>query len=143
VDTTFRSILVGDDGTEEAKRALVIASSLARCCSARVVVASVIEDPSAEQQAEGYGLEDHEGSERRVRKTLEDAASKLAQSGLSVETRLLRGEAEKALANLATREGCDLIVIGHRHISRFRRWLEGSTSSALLRDTNTSLLIVH
>jgi nucleotide-binding universal stress UspA family protein len=143
LDITIRSILVGEDGSEEAERGIAMASKLARCCSARLILVGVVEPPSAEQQAEGYVVENQARGERRLRETLERNAIRLTQSGINVETKLLHGEAEKALADLATQEGCDLIVIGHRHISRVRRWLEGSTASGLLRDTNISLLIVR
>jgi nucleotide-binding universal stress UspA family protein len=139
VNTNIRSILVGDDATEEASRAVEVASTLAQCCSARLILVSVVEE-SAEQQAEGYGPK---SSEHDVLKELKQASSKLKETGVHVKTKLLRGDAEKALAELAEAESCDLIVIGHRNISRVRRWLEGSTSSGLLRDTGISLLIVR
>ena len=143
MDITIRSILVGQDGTEEAQRAAAMAAKLAQCFSAEIILAGAVEPPSAEQQAEGYGLESPEESERRVSTMLEQTASDLGQAGVTVRIHLLKGEAEKALAEFANKTPCDLIVIGHRHISRVRRWLEGSTSSGLLKDSNVSLLVVR
>jgi nucleotide-binding universal stress UspA family protein len=143
VNATIRSILVGVDGSDEADRGVAMAAKLAQCFSARLILAGVIEPASAEQQAEGYGPEGTAHREERLRQTLETAAAPVSQSGVNVEVRLLSGDAGKILAELAKNEGCDLIVIGHRDISRVRRFLEGSTSSGLLRDTDISLLIVR
>ena len=54
----FRTILVGDNGTPEAARAVAVAMSLGEKYKAKVILLGVLVPPSAEALAEGYGLTD-------------------------------------------------------------------------------------
>lgn len=139
----FQSILVGHDGSEGARRAVEMAFLLARCGAARVTLLGVLVPPSAETQAEGYGLEEHDREQVTIRHALEQACQSGREAGLAVESKVVSGEAEHALAQAAQSEEFDLIVVGHREVSGVRRLLEGSTAEDLLRDTGASILVVH
>ena len=139
----FRSILVGDDASEGANRAVEVAFALARCASAAVTLIGILTHPSAEVQAEGYGLEDHERAEQKIREGLKRTAQTGREMGLSIEERFVTGDAEQALADVANSGHFDLIVVGHRKVSRVRRWLERSISEDLLQDAQASILVVH
>ena len=53
------------------------------------------------------------------------------------------GDVEKEIERKSEEVSADLIIVGHRDISRVRRWLEGSTSEKLVQRSSASILIVH
>ena len=53
------------------------------------------------------------------------------------------GDPEKEIERKSDEVSADLIVVGHRDISRVRRWLEGSTSETLVQTSKASVLVVH
>ena len=142
-NTTFRTLLVGDNGSPAAEHAVTVAISLARALHARVIVLGVITPPSAESEAEGYGME----NPAKARALLEKKFSALQRTadgeGISLATYIVDGDPEKNIETIADRESVDLIVVGHRDVSRVRRWLEGSTSEDLVKRARTSVLIVR
>ena len=140
---TLRSILVGDDGAPESKRAVAAALSLAASCHAKVVLLGVIEPLSAEQQAEGYGTENMQKEHAQMRSRIEQTASEAKTRGLDVVAAVLQGNAEEEIKRYVQQHAVDLLVVGHRDISKPRRWLEGSTSEDLAHMLKVSILIVH
>lgn len=140
----FRSILVGDDGSPEMKRAVDTAFSLANHYSAKLTLLCVKTPPSAEQQAEGYGLEEHERSQAQLQVEAERSAEAGRQMGIDVAVAVTKGDtAAKEIEQYSEEHGVDLLVVGHRDLSRIRYWLEGSTCETLLRHSSASILIVH
>ena len=140
----FQSILVGDDGSPEAKRAVDTAFSLAKRYSAKLTLFCVKTPPSAEQWAEGYGLEEHERTQSQLVEEMERSAEAGRRQGVDVAIAKINGEtAAKEIEDYAEKNGVDLLVVGHRDVSRVRYWLEGSTSEHLLRHSSVSILIVH
>jgi nucleotide-binding universal stress UspA family protein len=143
MNTAFKTILIGDNGTAEAERALEVAISLAGSLKAKLIVLGVLTPPSAESQAEGYGLD----SAAKAKTMLEGKFSglqELAQrDGISITTEIVEGDPEEMIESRAESEEVDLIVVGHRDITRARRWLEGSTSESLVKKSKTSVLVVR
>jgi nucleotide-binding universal stress UspA family protein len=140
---SFNTILVGDDGTPEAERAVAIAMSLGEKLGAKVILLGVVLPPSAESQAEGYGLPSSSHTREKLQEQLERTAQTGRQTGIDVAVEIVEGTAESAIENIAQRYGADLIVVGRRHIGRMRHWMEGSTSESLLRRSAVSILVVH
>jgi len=139
----FHTILVGDDGTPEAEGAVAVAMSLGEKLGARVILLGVLPPPSAESQAEGYGLTSSSHGRKKLQEQLERTAQTGRQSGIDVAVEIVEGMAEPSIETTAQRTGADLIVVGRRHISRIRHWLEGSTSESLVRRCPVSVLVVH
>jgi Universal stress protein UspA and related nucleotide-binding proteins len=139
----FKTILIGDNGTAEAERAVDVAISLAGSLKAKLIVLGVVTPPSAESQAEGYGLD----SGVKAKKMLEAKFSqfqKLGQrDGISIVTEIVEGDPEEMIERRAEAEDVDLIIVGHRDVTRVRRWLEGSTSESLVKKSKTSVLVVR
>jgi nucleotide-binding universal stress UspA family protein len=140
----FQSILVADDGLPETKRAVDTAFSLATHYSAKLTLLCVKTPPSAEQQAEGAGLEEHEKSQIQLQAEVERSAEAGRRQGMDVAAAIIEGQTPaKEIEEYAEEHGVDLLVVGHRDLSRVRYWLEGSTCETLLRNSSASLLIVH
>jgi nucleotide-binding universal stress UspA family protein len=138
----FRTILVGDNGTLESERAVAVAMSLGEQLKATVILLGVLPPPSAESLAEGYGLESHVDARRKLEEHLERTAQAGRQAGVDVVAEIVEGMPEASIEKRAEHGGADLVVVGHRHISRMRTWLEGSTSESLVRRCPASVLVV-
>lgn len=134
---------MGDNGTPAAERAVRVALSLARDLEARVIVLGVVPPPSAESQAEGYAIDDAARTRARLEEKFAALRRTAAEEQIALETRIVDGDPEKHLLALAERESVDLIVVGHRDVSRVRHWLERSTSEDLVKKARTSVLVVR
>ena len=96
---SFSSILVGDDGNPEAEQAVAVATSLGEKLGAKVILLGVVSSPSAESQAEGYGLTSSSNARKKLQEQLERTA-------------------ESSIEEVAQRTGADLIVVGHKTAGR-------------------------
>jgi nucleotide-binding universal stress UspA family protein len=140
---SFQTILVGDNATPDAERAVAVAMALAQQLNAKVILLGVVTPPSAESQAEGYGVTNWVAARNELKEHLERRAQAGKESGIEVAIRMVEGMPEKSIEEVAEQDGADLIVVGHRHISRIRRWFEGSTAAGLVRRSPVSVLVIH
>jgi nucleotide-binding universal stress UspA family protein len=139
----FEQIIVGCNGAPEAEHAVEVAISLAECVGAKIVLLGVVAPPSAEAQAEGYGLDNAGSVKQRLQAQLARMVDAAKSRGVDVVAEVSEGDPEEQIEKHACEQGADLIIVGHRNVSPLRHWLEKSTCEALLRKTKTSLLIVH
>ncbi len=139
----FKTIVVGDNGRAESDRAVETAVTLAQCLRAKVIFVGIIPPPSAEAQAEGIGLRALADVRKHLEERLTRTAQEALQMGIECSTEIVDGEPEHELERRAEKHAADLIIVGHREISRVRRWLEGSTSEGLVRRSHVSVLVVH
>ena len=139
----FKTIMVGDNGTPEAEHAVEVAVSLAQGLKAKVILLGIVAPPNPESQAEGVGLQAASDIRKQLEQRLERTAGEARQLGVDVAIEIVDGDPENEIEGRAEQHSADLIVIGHREISRVRRWLEGSTSEALVRSSRISVLVVH
>jgi nucleotide-binding universal stress UspA family protein len=139
----FRSILVAYDGTPAASRIVDTAMSLAQNVGAKLIVLGIVPPLSAEASAEGWGLE----KEQKFRPHLETEMSRLtAQANklaVEIRTEIVSGNPDETIEQRARAEDVDLVVVGHRTITRVRRWFEGkSTAEGLVSSAKTSVLVI-
>lgn len=139
----FEKIIVGDNGAPEAEHAVEVAISLAESIGAKVVLLGVIKPPAPEAQAEGYALENPAAGKRRLSERLARTVDAAKARGVDIMAEVVEGDPEKQIEKHASEEGADLIVVGHREVSRIRHWLERSTSETLLKKSKVSVLVVH
>lgn len=139
----FRRILVGANATPESERAVEVAISLAKSLGAQVIVLGVIAPLSAETQAEGIGLEEASNANVQIQEQVRKSAAAAHDLGVDVVSEVVDGDPEKEIERKSDEVSADLIVVGHRDISRVRRWLEGSTSETLVQTSKASVLVVH
>jgi nucleotide-binding universal stress UspA family protein len=143
VSRVFEKIIVGCNGAPDAEHAVEIAISLAESIGAKVVLLGVATPPSPEAQAEGYALENPAAMKQRLQFQLNRLVDSAKARGIDIVAEVVEGDPEKQIEKHASAEGADLIVVGHRNVSRVRHWLEKSTSEALLHHARTSILVVH
>lgn len=143
IPSAFKTILVGDDGTPEAERAVEVAMSLAQSLRAKLIVLGVVEPQSAESQAEGYGLETVSQARERLKERLHQKIQAIAQSEIEVITEIFEGNPDEVIVQRVEEDSVNLVVVGRRDIARVRHWLEGSTSESLVRHCPVSVLVVQ
>lgn len=126
-----RNIVVGWNGSMEATRAVTAALPLLRRAGS-VVVAVIDHDAIAERHGEQPGA---------------DLAVYLARHGVKVDVVRERSAAGDgigaALLGLARDCGADLVVAGAYGHSRYREWVAGGVTRALLDQMAVPLLMAH
>ena len=138
----FTTILYPTDGSEHARKALTIASGIARRYGATVVVLTAFE-PLPRDLGTPY-LEELmtkrlAASEALVR----EAAKVLEEEGVAYEESVLEGPAAHAILDVARARGCDLIVMGSRGLGRVGVALLGSVSTRVIHEAHCPVLVVR
>lgn len=77
------------------------------------------------------------------RHKLADGTSRLRASGVAVTSELRPGEPDEVIPERVASGRIDLLVMGAYGHSRLRTLMIGSTTSALLRTTTASMLVVR
>jgi len=144
----FRSIVVGTDGSDTAGKAVQEAIDLAKSVGASVYVVSAYEPvPQARLREEArQAPEDLQwmiNPREDVDSTLSDAADKVRESGLDVETFAREGDPADAILDVAEERDADLIVVGNKGMTGARRFLLGSVPNKVSHHAPCSVLIVR
>ncbi|HVC27160.1 MAG TPA: universal stress protein [Nitrososphaerales archaeon] len=140
----YRKILVGYDGSENAKRALdrAIALSSEQGAALRIVVAVstllMVYGPTAPYYPPGYTDE----VMKEGRKLLEAAVNKAKGAGLEASGSVEDGHPSEIILDIAESGGVDLIVLGRRGITGVERFLIGGVSSSVVNHSKCDVLIV-
>jgi nucleotide-binding universal stress UspA family protein len=138
----MKTIVVGYDDTEPAKRALARAADLGEAFGAKLVVASVaaVSLPAAGRGSGAIDPTDppelHEAELRQARSYLETRKTEASYVNAV-------GEPAEAIIAAAEQHGADLIVVGSRELGFVQRLLGQSVSRAVAEHAHTDVLIVH
>jgi nucleotide-binding universal stress UspA family protein len=135
----MRSIVVGYDGSETAKRALERAAEVAEA-GATITVVSAVRVHAAAGRG-GGPVDPDEVSERRHE--LAEAKTLLGEKG--IEPNLVEGHGDPAdvIANQAKEGGADLVVVGTRGRNVAARVLLGSVSTKVVHEAPCDVLVVR
>lgn len=132
------AILVAVDEGHDTDQVLALATSMALAFSAKTHVLTVADVPGMAATSDLAV----EASEERARQVARAALERLAESGVTAESHVADGSPAKVIAALARSLGCDLIVIGHRHMSLLGRVFDPSVCDDLLDHTSCPVLVV-
>lgn len=142
----FAQVVVGYDGSENARRALEVAAALVSG-EGIVHVVTAYELPVGEIANWG------EAVPRVVKASfdpqvgpadlLRQAEERLAALGADHESYLVEDDAAAAILDIASDVGADLIVVGSRGLRRGTRFIRGSVSSRIASHARTSFMVVH
>lgn len=135
----MKTIVVGYDDTEPAKRALAQAAELATAFGAKVIVTSI----ARIVVGRGIGPVDPVDPPELHREELAHAQAFLAEHGLEGEYELSMGDPAGEIVELAERRGADLIVVGTHEPGLLSRLLGLSVSESVQRKAHCDVLIVH
>lgn len=140
----MKRILVAVDGSDASQKAARMAADIALRFGSKVTVAYVIPRLLLPPDAYGLTLAEMEREQRAyAEKLVAEAAAKLGEPALELETRVLSGSPPECLAEVAEAPDVGLVVIGSRGRGAVARALLGSVSGRLVHICPKPVLVVH
>ena len=139
----MKTIVVGYDETEPAKRALARAAELATVFDSRLIVTSVARLLVGGAVARGVGPIDPLDEPELHREALKHAETFLTERGIHGQYEVMLGDPASSIVNLAEKQGADLIVVGTREPGFLERLMGLSVSDAVEHRAHCDVLIVH
>jgi nucleotide-binding universal stress UspA family protein len=149
-DTSYQKILVAVDGSDTSILAANYASSLAEKYKAELIILNVLHLRTLRQisssfiTAPTFGLEQVKKIEEEAKRWIEDIRKRAAQKGLVSETKIIEEAASivGTIVEFAEKEKVDLIVVGTRGSTGFRRMLLGSVAKGVVTYAHCQVLVV-
>ena len=151
-ETRIKRILLPTDGSESAARAANVAIEVAKKFGAELIVLHVIAVPATgvakAELSPGYDVELQEyfESARKKADSIVDEVIRSAEAKDVKATHLIQEYSFSIVETIleqATKSNVDLIVIGTRGLTGFKKLLVGSVSSGVVSHAHCSVLIVR
>jgi nucleotide-binding universal stress UspA family protein len=147
--SSYRTIVVGTDGSDSSLRAVARAGALAGATGATLVVAcAYLPDGDGRENArdsdvlgeDAYQIVGSHPAEDKVRTAAEKAQAAGAEK---VKTLAVKGSPVEALLDICKREEADLLVVGNRGLNSVKGRLLGSVPADATRRSGVDVLVVH
>jgi nucleotide-binding universal stress UspA family protein len=140
----FHRILVATGGSPWSDNAVKYAIGLARDYHVRIVILHVLtETPPYFISEAGTSLDSLlEGSEEAGRRIVDEAADWATEAGVQYDTELVWGRVPEVICRVAQERDCDLVVVGSRGLTGFKRLMLGSISNAVAAKAPCPVLVV-
>ncbi len=144
----FGSIVVGTDGSETAGEAVRQATDLAKAVGASVYVVSAFEPVGNQRLREERtqvpdDMQWMVNEREDVEATLREAAERIEQAGVGVETFARQGDPADAILDVAEEQNADLIIVGNKGMSGAKRFLLGSVPNKVSHHAPSSVMIIR
>jgi nucleotide-binding universal stress UspA family protein len=140
---SWKTIVVGIDDTDSARRALECVAELAGDRSMKLVVTSVAPVLTGMAASHGIGPFDPADPPEQHQIELLHARDFLAEHNLEADLEFEAGDPAGGIIEAAEKHGADLIVVGTREPDLLHRLISGSVSQAVARKAHCDVLIVH
>lgn len=157
---TYKTIIVGTDGSESSFRAVDRAAAVATQDGAKLIIASAHLDtsekggwsrpPSPDRVNDAHAADSLGGASYRMHGSaavyaiLQDARDRARAAGAhDIEERAVVGAAVGALLHLAEEVNADLLVVGNLGLGTVAGRLLGSVPDTVARKAKVDILIVH
>ena len=147
----YKTIVVGVDGSDTARAAMLKAADLAKLTGARVhlVTASArgyLADLAAIEPMGAGVLDALQAAESEVasasQKMLARAAEEVGERGVDVEAHLVDAAPADAIIDVAQTVGADLIIVGNKGMRGTKRYVLGSVPNSVAHHAPCDVTIV-
>lgn len=140
----FHRVLVATGGSPWSDNAVKYALRMAKDYGLELVILHVLTEAPPYFVAEaGSSLDSMlEGSEEAGRHIVAEAVAWAEEAAVSYETVLVWGRVAEVICRTAHERDCDLIVVGSRGLTGFKRLMLGSISNAVASKAPCPVLIV-
>jgi nucleotide-binding universal stress UspA family protein len=140
----FKRIVIAYDGSDQAIKALNTAIELAKAFNSKLDVVEVVDTAAllgmgfapipSDVIAQVYN---------KAQNDVEQAKKKAQEAGVKdVISQVLEGDPATSIIEYASKNGADLIVMGSRGLSTFKRLVLGSVSSKVVQESRIPVLVV-
>ncbi|KAF5058700.1 Stress response protein NhaX [anaerobic digester metagenome] len=141
--STFRTLLLATDGSENARRATGAAIELATTLHLpSVLVVHVVGKAPSEAQMVRGGLDVHALLDQEARRAAGPSLALLDKAGIGYTLRASLGDPATVILGLVEKEAVDLIVLGSRGLGALSGLVMGSVSQKLVHLAPCPVLIV-
>jgi nucleotide-binding universal stress UspA family protein len=142
--TMFHRVLVSTGGSPWSDNAVKYAISLAKDYGLELIILHVLAETPPYFIAEaGTSLDSLlESSEEAGQHIVAEAASWAEDARVQHETLLIWGRVPEVICQVARERDCDLIVVGSRGLTGFKRLMLGSISNAVAAKATCPVLVV-
>lgn len=140
----FRHVLVPLDFNDIAPQPVSLGADLARACSAKLTLLSVVDDsfPNPDILSLQLPWADYYRHLREAaHATLEDVRDTLPKD-LNVEIAVIRGKPAPAIAQFARENGCDLIIMATHGTSGLQQAILGSVTRRVMYLAHCPVMVV-
>lgn len=140
-----KTIVVGVDGSEQARHAAALAVSMARCTGADIHLMTVVRPPEG-----WWGIVGSPPTSTALGKTLMDAKQEILDSmledldltGVGYQTVEDIGDPARMLVEYAEKVDADLMLVGKRGAGLIERMVLGSVANRVVHDAPCPVVIV-
>jgi nucleotide-binding universal stress UspA family protein len=149
----IESVVIGFDGSRNARRAVAFLARLRRPRAGRVTLVRVVDPameaaiaftpPAARQRLNREFAALHRQDVAAAQRSLEAAARPLRRAGWSVRTVVASGEPLHELLAVADTADADLVVVGARGVGRVARFVIGSVAEGVMNRSRAAVLVVR
>jgi nucleotide-binding universal stress UspA family protein len=144
----YQKILVPLDGSELAECVFPHVEAIARGCQVKSIVFIRVVEPFHQPAGDYvFNLEEIQRIDAQQKLAAEDylkkVSSKINQAGAAVKIEAMSGRPAEVLADYATKNQVDLIVIATHGRSGVSRWVWGSVADRILRSACIPVLMVR
>jgi nucleotide-binding universal stress UspA family protein len=144
--SSYRTVVVGTDGSDSSLRAVDRAGAIAAAAHADLIVASAYFPHAVDRHAVGgLGNESYKVTGNApVYALLRDARDRAKEAGAAdIKERAVLGAPVEALVELAEEVDADLLVVGSVGLGTISGRLLGSVPANISRKAKVDVLIVH
>jgi nucleotide-binding universal stress UspA family protein len=148
--SSYRTVLVGTDGSASSFRAVERAAELAAATGARLLIASAFQPLSTREQERAAGQLGEDAYQvvgsHPAEDALREASALAARSGAAkdtIDTVAEQADAVDLLVDLIGNRNVDLCVVGNRGLNGLAGRLLGSVPASISHRASCDVLIVH
>jgi nucleotide-binding universal stress UspA family protein len=140
MNSRYSKILIGLDGSDDSIKAADDAIAIAKLHGAKLITVHVIPSSTTAPTTTEYSKRSVEAAETWFGKIKRNAGD----AGVEVETKVISSgySVGQVIVDLAERENVDLIVVGTRGMTGFKKMLLGSVALEVVTYSDCSVMVV-